>query len=72
MSLPAGALIALTVALEASYTLLERNGSSRVVRAADFVVGEHRNILRPGELLRGISIPAAALKKRFAFRRRQP
>ena len=69
MSLPAGALIALTVALEAKYRLLSRDGDEREVMAADFVVGDHRNILRPGELLRSIAIPAHALAKRFALRR---
>jgi len=69
MSLPAGALIALTVALEAQYHLLPRGGARRSVAAADFVIGDHQNILRPGELLRSITIPAAALAKRFALRR---
>jgi CO/xanthine dehydrogenase FAD-binding subunit len=69
MSLPAGALIALTVALEAHYTLWPRDGGARIVQAADFVLGDHHNILRPGELLRSILIPAAALVKRYAFRR---
>jgi CO/xanthine dehydrogenase FAD-binding subunit len=69
MSLPAGALITLTVALEARYTLWPRDGDPRVVDAADFVVGDHRNILQPGELLRSISIPVRALVKRYAFRR---
>jgi CO/xanthine dehydrogenase FAD-binding subunit len=69
MSLPAGALITLTVALEARYTLLPRDGAPRSVAAADFVLGDHRNILQPGELLRSILIPASALAKRFAIRR---
>lgn len=69
MSLPAGSLIALTVALEATYTLWDRDGGVRQVKAADFVLGDHRNILRPGELLRSIAIPAAALAKRYALRR---
>ena len=69
MSLPAGALITLTVALEASYQLLPRGGAPRTVPAVDFVVGDHLNILAPGELLRSITIPIAALKKRFALRR---
>jgi CO/xanthine dehydrogenase FAD-binding subunit len=69
MSLPAGALITLTVALEARYTLLPRNGAPRDVAAVDFVLGDHRNILQPGELLRSILIPATALAKRFAIRR---
>jgi CO/xanthine dehydrogenase FAD-binding subunit len=68
MSLPAGAMISLTVALEAVYTLWPRHGPPRAVAAADFVTGDHANVLAPGELLRSIHIPAAALSKRFAFR----
>jgi CO/xanthine dehydrogenase FAD-binding subunit len=69
MSLPAGPMISLTVALEATYTLLPRDGAAREVRAADFVTGNHANLLERGELLRSIHIPAAALAKSFAFRR---
>jgi len=68
MSLPAGPMISLTVALEATYTLLPRNAPPREVRAVDFVTGNHTNILQPGELLRSIRLPAAVLSKRFAFR----
>jgi CO/xanthine dehydrogenase FAD-binding subunit len=38
------------------------------VPAVDFVTGNHANVLRPGELLRSIRLPAVALSKRFAFR----
>ncbi len=69
MSLPAGAMISLTVSLEAIYTLWPRDAPPRDVPAVDFVTGNHANVLRPGELLRSIKIPAAALAKRFAFRR---
>lgn len=69
MSLPAGALIAMAVSLEAKLTLLARDGSSRTVAALDFVTGNHQNILQPGELLRNIHLPASALSKRFAIRR---
>jgi CO/xanthine dehydrogenase FAD-binding subunit len=68
MSLPAGPMISLTVALEASYTLWPRNGPQRDVPSIDFVTGNHTNILQPGELLRSIHLPASALSKRFAFR----
>jgi CO/xanthine dehydrogenase FAD-binding subunit len=68
MSLPAGPMISLTVALEATYTLWPRNAAPRDVRAVDFVTGNHTNVLQPGELLRSIHLPAAALSKRFAFR----
>ena len=69
MSLPAGPMITLTVALEATYTLQARDGSERTVAAADFVTGNHQNILAPGELLRKVDIPVAALRKRHAHRR---
>jgi CO/xanthine dehydrogenase FAD-binding subunit len=69
MSLPAGSMISLTVALEAIYTLWPRDAPPREVPAMDFVTGNHTNVLRPGELLRSIKIPASALAKRFAFRR---
>jgi CO/xanthine dehydrogenase FAD-binding subunit len=69
MSLPAGSLIALTVALQARYLLLPRDGTPRCVAAADFVTGNHGNILLPGELLTKISIPLSSLMKRYAFRR---
>ncbi len=69
MSLPAGAMISLTVALEGSYTLWPRGGKPRKIAALDFVTGNHKNVLAPGELLRSIHIPASALEKRFALRR---
>jgi len=68
MSLPAGPMISLTSALEGIYTLWPRDGAPRRVPAIDFVTGNNKNVLRPGELLRSIHLPAAALKKRFAFR----
>jgi CO/xanthine dehydrogenase FAD-binding subunit len=68
MSLPAGPMISLTTALEGVYTLWPRDGAPRDVPAIDFVTGNNRNILRPGELLRSIRLPASALRKRFAFR----
>ncbi len=69
MSLPAGPMITMTVALEATYTLQATDGSERTVDAVDFVTGNHENILAPGELLRKIDIPADALRKRHAHRR---
>nr|WP_211221298.1 FAD binding domain-containing protein [Ktedonobacter racemifer] len=69
MSLPAGAMISLAVALEGVYTLWPREAEPRQVLATDFVTGNHANILQPGELLRNIHIPTAALTRRFAFRR---
>ncbi len=69
MSLPAGPMITVTVALEASYTLRSPDGSERIVDAADFVTGNNANILTPGEVLRKIDIPVSALRKRHMHRR---
>jgi len=69
MSLPAGPMITMTVALEATYTLLSPDGSERVVDAADFITGNNANVLAAGEVLRRIDIPASALRKRHAHRR---
>ncbi|MGH3674484.1 MAG: FAD binding domain-containing protein [Mycobacterium sp.] len=69
MSLPAGPMITMTVALEATYTLQSTSGSEHTVDAVDFVTGNHENILAPGELLRKIDIPISALTKRHAHRR---
>lgn len=69
MSLPAGPMISLTVALEAQYELWPREGPARRVAAADFVTGVHANVLAPGELLRAIHVSASVLERRHAFRR---
>jgi CO/xanthine dehydrogenase FAD-binding subunit len=68
MSLPAGAMVSLTAALEGVCTLWPQNGKPRQVPVVDFVTGNHQNELQKGELLRSIHLPASALSKRFAMR----
>jgi CO/xanthine dehydrogenase FAD-binding subunit len=68
MSLPAGAMISLTAALEGICNLWPQNGKPREVPVVDFVTGMHTNVLQKGELLRSIFLPASALTKRFAMR----
>jgi CO/xanthine dehydrogenase FAD-binding subunit len=68
MSLPAGAMISLTAALEGVCTLWPQNGQPREVSVVDFVTGMHTNVLQKGELLRSIVLPTAALRKRGAMR----
>ena len=69
MSLPAGAMISLVAALEGRFTLWPREGAPREIAAIDFVTGNHTNVLRPGELLRKMHLPASALAKRAVLRR---
>ena len=68
MSLPAGPMTSLTSAMQGVCTLWPRQGPPREIPVVDFVTGNHRNVLRPGELLRSILLPAAALTRRTAFR----
>jgi CO/xanthine dehydrogenase FAD-binding subunit len=68
MSLPAGPMISLTSALDGVCTIWKADGSERKIDVADFVTGNQRNVLAPGDLLRSIDIPLAALKRRSAFR----
>ena len=69
MSLPAGPMTSLAVALEGVCEVWAANGAVRRVDAAAFVTGNNQNVLGPGEVLRAIDLPAAALRKRTAFRR---
>ena len=69
MSLPAGPMISLTVALEGICRILNRDGVERRVPIDDFVTGNHKNVLQPGDLLRTIELPASALRKQACFRR---
>ncbi|WP_456623268.1 MULTISPECIES: FAD binding domain-containing protein [unclassified Bradyrhizobium] len=68
MSLPAGPMISLTSALNGVCTIWKAGGGEQKIPVADFVTGNQRNRLAPGDLLRQIDIPIAALKRRSAFR----
>src|SRR6267142_2526203 len=68
MSLPAGPMISLTSALDGVCTIWQAGGGERKIPVADFVTGDQRNALAPGDLLRQVEIPLAALKRRSAFR----
>ncbi|CCE04506.1 conserved hypothetical protein [Bradyrhizobium sp. STM 3843] len=68
MSLPAGPMISLLSALEGICTIWKADGSEQKMAVAEFVTGNQRNVLGPGDLLRQIEVPLAALKRRAAFR----
>jgi CO/xanthine dehydrogenase FAD-binding subunit len=68
-SLPAGAMTSLTSALDGVAELWAADGSVRRVPVARFVTGNGTNVLRPGEVLRAIDLPAHALTATTAFRR---
>ncbi|MCJ9703622.1 MULTISPECIES: FAD binding domain-containing protein [unclassified Bradyrhizobium] len=68
MSLPAGPMISLTSALDGVCTIWKAGGGEQRIPVVDFVTGNQRNRLAPGDLVRQIDIPIAALKRRTAFR----
>jgi len=68
MSLPAGPMISLTSALDGVCTIWKAGGGEQRIPVVDFVTGNQRNRLSPGDLLRQIDIPLPALKRRSAFR----
>ncbi|MEH3147500.1 MAG: FAD binding domain-containing protein [Methylobacterium frigidaeris] len=69
MALPAGPMIALAAALDGRCTIWTPEGGERAVPVTDFVRGPQETALARGEVLRRIDLPAAALRRRTAFRR---
>jgi CO/xanthine dehydrogenase FAD-binding subunit len=69
LALPAGAMTSLAAALDGTVTVWSPGGGTAAVPAAGFVTGAGRTVLRPGELLRSVTLPAAALASVTAFRR---
>ena len=69
LALPAGPIIALAVAMEGTCLLWGSDGSERRLSALDLVLGPQRTALAPGEVLRSLRLPAAALSRRAVLRR---
>ncbi|MBW0118098.1 FAD binding domain-containing protein [Pseudonocardia abyssalis] len=68
LALPAGSMTSLAVALD-GVAVLWGPTDDRRVPVVDLVTGVRTTALRPGEVLRAIDLPAAALTERLAFRR---
>ncbi|KUL21653.1 FAD binding domain-containing protein [Actinoplanes awajinensis] len=68
-ALPAGPMISLGSALDGVCTLIGPAGDERRVPVAEFVTGDGRTVLRDGELLRSVLLPAASLRSRTSYRR---
>lgn len=69
LALPAAPMAPLVAALDGECLVWTPEGGERIVPAERFVLGDRRTALRPGEVLRRIDLPAAALRRRTAFRR---
>lgn len=68
LALPAAPMIALATALEGTCLVWTPEGAEREVAITDLVLGSQCTSLAPGEILRRIDLPLAALKRRTAFR----
>ena len=69
LGLPAGPMVALATAMDGVCTIWTQDGTEHRVDAIDFVTGVQQTVLRPGEVLRQIILPAAALHRRAVLRR---
>jgi CO/xanthine dehydrogenase FAD-binding subunit len=63
LALPAGPMISMAVALDGMCHVLTPDRRERLVPAADFVTGAGRTRMLQGDLLRSVSLPAAALER---------
>ena len=68
-TLPAGSIISLTAALDATVTIWSPDGTARTVPVVDFVLGAQHNVLQPGELLRSVHLGASQLRSMTAHRK---
>jgi CO/xanthine dehydrogenase FAD-binding subunit len=69
LALSAAPMISLTTALDGTCTLVGADGRRRSVAVPDFIVGAGRTVLEAGELLRSVTLSAAALRDPVAYRR---
>jgi len=68
LALPAGPMTSLGAALDATAVIWSATAERRVA-VSEFVLGVQSTVLLPGEVLRAIEFPRAALEARHGFRR---
>ena len=69
LALPAAAMVSLTAGLAGSVVIWTPDGGSRIEPVVDFVTGAGTTTLAPGEVIRAVDVPTAALARPTAFRR---
>jgi len=69
VALPAGAITALLVTLDATAEVWTPDGGERRVPVAELVTGPRTTDLAPGEVIRAFDVPRAALASTTGFRR---
>jgi CO/xanthine dehydrogenase FAD-binding subunit len=69
LALPAGPMITMAAALDGVAVVWDASGRERREAVVDLVAGPQRTTLAPGELLRAVHLPDAALRGRTALRK---
>jgi CO/xanthine dehydrogenase FAD-binding subunit len=69
LALPAGPMTALAATLDGVAVVWPAGGGETRIPVADLVVGAQRTSLGPGDVLRAVELPAAALAARTALRK---
>lgn len=69
LALPASTFAPVMVLLDATYDIWSLDGTHFQVPAQDFQTGAKQTILKPGDLLRQIHIPAASLSWQVSYKR---
>lgn len=72
LSFPAGSMISLTAALDGEVVVWRNDGTDYRLPITEFVTGSSANLLAPGDVLRSVHLPAAALRCRTACRKLAP
>lgn len=72
LSFPAGSMISLLSALDGEVTVWRPDGDDYRMSITRFVTGQATNVLAPGDVLRSVHLPAAALRGRTAYRKLAP
>lgn len=69
LGLPAGAMISLCAALDAELTIWRGDGTDERCAITEFVTDINETVLRPGDVLRAITFPSAALSQPAVLRK---
>lgn len=69
LALPAGAVLAALVALDADALIWRASGGERCIPLREFVLGPGRTVLEPGDVLRSITVSSVILLSHTAIRK---
>lgn len=69
LGFPAGAMISMASALDATLLVWAADGTDRRYSVPEFVIAQNQTVLEPGDVLRSITIPVSALRRPTVLRK---